>query len=106
MHGMFHPAMGPAFSFAETAFTGDNSIGMRMADHAKPGESQRWNNLMAALRTANPPVATLTGFDRPREQQRATDAFRLLGPFGPQFRGRTQGTGFTDAELSKMGLRR
>jgi hypothetical protein len=104
-HGLFHPAMGPAVSFIDTALTGENSIGMRMADRAAPGESQRWNNLMAAIRTANPPIATLTGFDRPREQHQARDAFRLMGSFGPQFRGRTQG-GLTDAELARMGLRR
>lgn len=86
VHSMFHPAMGPGVNFGTTALTGRNAIGMRLAEHAEPGESQAWNNLMAAIKTANPPVAIITGAERPREEQHWSDAWRLLGPVGPQYR--------------------
>jgi GGDEF domain-containing protein len=81
-----HPSLGPYPTAIHTAITGEDWRGHRLADRAYADEHQILNNAIAALRTANPPIATLGGFDRPRQQQHATDAFRLLGPFGPQYK--------------------
>lgn len=77
-----HPMLGPPGAFAYTAATGKNTLGMQIANKPEPGGSQSWENLKAALKTANPVVGSLTGADRPGEEQPLTDrAAQLLGPY-------------------------
>lgn len=51
-----HPFAGPAVNFGVVAATGHDTSGKRDAGVVKPGDSQGWENLKAALRQANPTV--------------------------------------------------
>ena len=79
-----HPIMGPPGAFAYTAATGKNSLGMKIAQQPPPGGSQAWQNLQAAFKTANPLYGTLSGAERPgQEQSLGMRAAQLAGPYNP-----------------------
>jgi hypothetical protein len=76
--------LGPPGAFAYTAVTGKNTLGMEIAQKPEPGGSQSWENLKAALKTANPLYGTLSGADRPgQEQSLGMRAAQLAGPYNP-----------------------
>lgn len=85
-HGLVHPFAGPIVGTSKIALTGENTIGMRVAKHAKKDESQAAYNLLAAFIQANPVVAAIaagTGLD-PMGRKTSTDreVMKQLGPYG------------------------
>jgi hypothetical protein len=108
IHSVTHPAMGPLPSFAHTALTGENSIGMNVAGRPetdaqlkklgkKPEdrESQTSLDVKAAVIHANPIIAAvmaLSHFDpRAKETTTEEEVFRQMGPFGLKSRGQAPG---------------
>lgn len=88
LHSLLHPLEGPAVQFGYTAATGSNVIGKKLAEEPGPGESQHWKNLQAALWNLNPLLSATAGKDQPgREVPALERGAKLLGPFGPKFRG-------------------
>jgi DNA-binding CsgD family transcriptional regulator len=84
-HGAAHPATGPLVQSLIMAMTGDNSIGMKVAEKAGKDESQALENIKAAAWNFNPTVGTLAGHDMPAKRLEQTvlpRATRLLGPYG------------------------
>lgn len=65
-HALLHPATGPGVSFGYTAVTGRNTLGADVAGKPEEGSVQEWENFKAAVRNANPTLATVLGFDRVR----------------------------------------
>src|SRR5678815_4932116 len=91
-----HPAEGPFVQFAHTAVTGENMIGMHIAERARNRESQFAKNLQAALLNANPIVATATGANlsesaRRRRREPGEVIGGLVGPYGIKYRSRPPG---------------
>jgi hypothetical protein len=101
---LLHPAFGPPAQFAYTAYTGKNALGQNVAQQvsqaktekgiargvaagkAAPGSSQEWLNLQAALKNANPLLATLTGWNRPGKKVTPEEKIgQLAGPFGVKY---------------------
>jgi hypothetical protein len=78
--------MGPPGQFAYTATTGKNIFGTPIARKPEPGGSQAWQNLVAALKNANPAYAALSGANRPEKtaakMPMTERAMELLGPYG------------------------
>jgi hypothetical protein len=87
-----HPALGPSYQFAHTAYTGKNAIDMQVAGKATGGSSQEWENLKAAVANANPPVAALGGFNQPGKKSPSVPE-RLEGLTGPFVRARKTPSG-------------
>jgi hypothetical protein len=84
---LVHPFLGPPGQFAYTAVTGKNALGMKVADQPEPGGSQAWQNVVAALKNANPGVGALMGADRPGQDVPWGERFaKLAGPFSPKTR--------------------
>lgn len=84
---LLHPAEGPLVSFAHTALTGTNAIGMKLADKVPADQSHTPSNLMAALRQANPIVGAMTTTRRGDMAPIGERLNQLAGPFGLQYRG-------------------
>lgn len=84
-HAVLHPAMGPAAQFVKTALTGTNSIGIPIATKAKTGESQRFQDVKAAVANVNPVVGALGGFNASKEKPTSERLAELLGPYGPRW---------------------
>ncbi len=84
LHGLLHPATGPMVSFAHTAWTGENTLGQKVAEKAPLGGSQRVQNIESAVKNMNPTLATIKGWDRPNEKDSTLwdRSARLAGPFG------------------------
>ena len=77
---LVHPLLGPPGQFAYTAVTGKNTIGQPVTESKTPTP---WEKVQAALKTANPAVATVTGWDRPGEEVPTGQKIaKLFGPFG------------------------
>lgn len=109
MFAWSHPAEGPIVQFAHTLATGENLVGMKVAKQAWEGESQTWQNFLAAMWNMNPPFAALSGAGTPERRpttwhpgSESTIAERLytaggLGAFGVRSRksppGRPLGRG-------------
>lgn len=86
-HSLVHPAMGPAAQFAWTAFTGNNGVGMPIAEKAKEGESKAAKQLKAAVANANPVIGTMGGFNSPGKTKTTEEKINeLLGPYGLKYR--------------------
>ncbi len=84
-HAVMHPFEGPGVSMLHTMATGENTIGMKVADKAQRGESQAVNNFQAALWNFNPVVAVGSHHDRAQkdaEKEVLPSWNKLLGPFG------------------------
>lgn len=97
-HSLIHPAFGPTAQFIHTTRTGENAIGMHIAERAPAGDSQQWANFRAALWNTNPVIGTAAGASRPqprpgREQPdggHLGTAAQMLGPLAPQYRAPRQ----------------
>ncbi len=86
-----HPFEGPLPQFVHTAITGNNALGMKLADKVPPGESHAIPNLLSAFRQANPVVAALSGAGNPGNRGEPVPlgerVNQLAGPYGLQYRG-------------------
>lgn len=104
IHSLLHPALGPPAQFAYTAATGKNTLGMKVAPQVStaktalgmrqaaakgmppPGSSQAWQNVLAALKNANPAIGTLTGWNRPGQDVGIPQKVgEMMGPFGMKY---------------------
>lgn len=69
-HAFLHPMTGPGVQFAYTAKTGRNTLGMNLAGSPDAGDVQEWENLKAAMKNANPTIATMIGADRVKPSEK------------------------------------
>lgn len=111
-HGIVHPATGPAVAFGYTAFTGKNTLGNQIASQVSTaetakgqkkammegrpikGDSQKLENLKAAIWQANPAIQSISGKDQPTRKREDIATWeilaKMLGPFGPKSRERME----------------
>jgi hypothetical protein len=88
VRALTHPAHGPGVSFLETAATGENYFGKKIAATAGEGESQRLENVKAALKTANPAISAYLGADAPDREVPANEKWaKAAGGFGFKYSG-------------------
>lgn len=94
-----HAGLGPPVDFMETLRTGQNISGYQLATHAKKGESQYWNNALAALWSSNqiletwikPEFDAYMGTHHKTEKSTLEKAGSMPGPFGVKSSSRPPG---------------
>lgn len=77
-HGLLHPFIGPGVQSGTIMLTGHSPLGTNVAGTPEPGGTVEWENMKAALKNANPSLATLIGADRVRPGE-AMPFFPLTG---------------------------
>jgi hypothetical protein len=94
-----HIGAGPAVSFFNTLLTGTNTLGGHVATHAARGDSQQWNNALAAFWSMNPlleswvkPIVDEGMGKTPKREKTAFErAMKFAGPFGVKTSDRIPG---------------
>jgi hypothetical protein len=91
------------------AATGENLIGMKLANTTPKGTSQEWENFKTALKNLNPAVAAWTGWDRaarsgarpPKDWQETLE--QMKGPISGQTRVSGRPTPSLQEVLTRLG---
>ena len=88
VQAVLHPFFGPGAQFLHTVATGKDVLGRQVAEPAKYGHSQTWEDLKAAMWHINPSVATIAGKDQPGHEPTVGEKIgAAFGPFGVKTKG-------------------